>query len=198
MKRALALLCFLSSLNAVSTVAAQEFYPDFALVVQLPSYETFLRNISSSPIRVDRYRITSESNSLSPSGWASLDSAGPEIVDALGPGADQFETVGAIDSSLLSELNLLGSGTWQPGQSWSIGFPFNSDDPNFVFDAEFEVSSPDGLVLSGGTIVLDGVLAPAVVLIVPEPTSGALLVLAAAGTLALRAGRCRGRGRAAC
>jgi hypothetical protein len=137
--------------NTVSTVAAQGFYPDFALVVQLPSYETFMINLGDSPIRIDAYFISSPFGSLSPSGWNQLSSSGPEIVEALGPGADQFFAVSATANGL-AELNLAGSATWQPGQSWSIGFPFNSDVVGFA-DAVFEISSPDGLLLTGGTVV---------------------------------------------
>ena len=150
MKRLFVRLCFLSTLN---TVDAQDFYPDFALVVQLPSYEAFLTNLGDLPVRVDRYRITSISGSLRPSGWASLDSAGPEIVTALGPGADQFDVVAGITPQNLEELNLFGSATWQSGQSWSIGFPFNSAGPDFVLDAVFRFSSPDGFTQAGGTVI---------------------------------------------
>ena len=58
MKRVVVLLCLLMWLNAVSAVTAQGFYPDFALVVQLPSYETFMTNLGDSPIRVDAYSIS--------------------------------------------------------------------------------------------------------------------------------------------
>ena len=152
MKRVVLLLYFLIWLNAVSTVAAQGFYPDFAVVVQLPSYETFMTNLGNSPIRIDYYEITSPSGSLSPSGWKRLSSAGPEIVAALGPGADQFLALSAGVNDL-AEGNLLSSATWQPGQSWSIGFPFNSEVPGFALDTVFRISSPDGLLLTSGTLV---------------------------------------------
>jgi hypothetical protein len=161
-------LWLLSALNVATPVAAQDFYPDFALVVQLPSYETFLTNLGDSPISVDHYEITSESGSLSPPGWASLDSAGPEIVTELGPGADQFDAVAAISPSLLVELNLLGSATWQPGQSWSIGFPFDSDDPEFVLDPVFRFSTTGGFILPGGTEILPDDLGRGAFLVIPE------------------------------
>ena len=175
MKRVLVLLCFLSAVNAVSTVAAQDFYPDFALVVQLPSYETFLMNLGASPIRVDGYQITSASGSLRPEGWVRMSSGGPEIVAALGPGADQFFAANPTVSSL-AELNPTGSATWQPGQSWSIGFPFDSENPAFALDPVFRFSSPDGFVVPGGTVVLPGDLGLAAVLVIPEPTSALLMV----------------------
>ena len=53
MQRVVLLFCFLISLNAVSRLGAQGFYPDFAVVVQLPSYETFLTNLGNSPVRID-------------------------------------------------------------------------------------------------------------------------------------------------
>jgi hypothetical protein len=160
---------------------AQEFYPDFALVVQLPSYEAFLTNLGGSPIRVDGYAVASASGSLSVAGWAPLDSAGPEIVAALGPGADGFVTANPSQTSL-AELNPFGSASWQPGQSWSIGFPFDSADPEFVLDAVFRFASPDGLVLTGGTVVPPGDLYPAALVVVPEPST---LALVAAGVFGL-------------
>jgi len=189
MKRVVLLLCFLMWLNAVSTVAAQDFYPDFALVVQLPNNETFMTNLGNSSIRVDGYSITSPSGSLSPSGWMRLSSAGPEIVAALGPGANQFFAANPNTNSL-TELNPISSATWQPGQSWSIGFPFNPDVVGFA-DAVFHISSPDGLLLTGGTVVTSPDLAPAALLVVPEPSSGVLCLLAVVGISAI----CLGYGR---
>jgi hypothetical protein len=168
MKRTVLSLCLLMWLNAVSTVVAQGFYPDFALVVQLPSYETFMTNLGDSPIRVDGYSILSPSGSLSPSGWKTLSSAGPEIVAALGPGANQFFAVGPTVNSL-TELNLAGSATWQPGQSWSIGFPFNPDVAGFA-DAVFQIASPDGLLLTSGAVVTSPERAQAAFRVVPEPS----------------------------
>jgi hypothetical protein len=179
MKRVVLPLCFLMWLNAVSTIAAQGFYPDFALVVQLPSYEIFMTNLGESPIRIDAYRITSPSGSLSPSGWKRLSSSGPEIVEALGPGADQFFAV-STTATELAELNPASSATWQPGQSWSIGFPFNSDVLGFA-DTVFEISSHDGLLLTGGTVVTSPERAQAALLVVPEPSSGVLCILAVVG-----------------
>jgi hypothetical protein len=167
-------------LNTVSTLTAQEFYPDFALVVQLPSYETFMTNLGDSPIRVDGYQITSVSGSLNPSGLARLGASGPEGVAALGPGVSQFFAANPSNNSL-SELNPISSATWQPGQSWSIGFPFNSGDPNFVRDAVFRFSSDDGLVLTGGTVVPPSVLARAAFLVIPEPSNCVLCLVAVAG-----------------
>jgi hypothetical protein len=66
------------------------------------------------------------------------------------------------------ELNPVGSATWQPGQSWSIGFPFDSDDPGFVLDAEFEFSSPDGFTQVGGTVISEYALGRAAFLLVPD------------------------------
>ena len=169
MTRVVLSFCFLMWVNAVSTVAAQGVYPDFALVVQLPSYETFMTNLGDSPIRVDGYFISSQSGSLSPSGWKRLSSSGPEIVEALGPGADQFFDVRAT-SNELAELNPLSSAIWQPGQSWSIGFPFNSDVLG-IADAVFEISSPDGLLLTGGTVVTSPERAQVALVVVPEPSS---------------------------
>ena len=158
----------------------EDVYPDFALVVQLPSYETFMTNLGDSPIRVDGYQIASASGSLSPNDWVRLSSSGPEIVTALGPGADQFFAANPNVNSL-AELNPFSSATWQPGQSWSIGFPFNSNDPNFVLDAVFRFSSPDGLVLNGSTVVPPSELFPAAFLVIPEPSSSMLCLLAATG-----------------
>jgi hypothetical protein len=183
MQRIVLSICFLISLNAVSTVRAQGFYPDFALVVQLPSYEVFLTNLGNSPVRIDYYQITSPFGALSPSGWKPLSSAGPEIVAALGPGADQFFTLSEGASELV-EGNLASPATWQPGQSWSIGFPFNSAFA-FPLDAAIRISSPDGLLLNSGTLVTSPERAPAALLVVPEPSSGVLCLLAVAGISAI-------------
>jgi hypothetical protein len=177
MKRGVIWLCVLTWPNAVATVAAQGFYSDFALVVQLPSYETFLTNLGNSPIRIDAYFMTSQSGSFSPNGWKPLSSAGPEVVESLGPGADQFFAVTAT-ATALAELNPASSATWHPGQSWSIGFPFNSNVP---LDAELEISSPDGLLLTGGAVVFSPERALAAVQVVPEPSSGVYCRLAVAG-----------------
>ncbi len=184
MKSVLRLSCVLVGLSSFSVVTAQDIYPDFALVVHLPSYEAFLRNLGSSPIRVDGYAIASASGSLNVASSAPLDSAGPEIVAALGPGADAFVKANPSPTSL-AELNPLSSATWQPGQSWSIGFPFKSADPGFVLDAVFRFSSPDGLVLPGGLEVAPGDLFPAALVVIPEPSSGTLSLLAAVGFLGL-------------
>jgi len=189
MNRSVRSLCVLLGLSAVSTAAAQDFYPDFALVVQLPNYESFLTNLGGSPIRVDGYQISSKSGSLKSDGWVRLGSSGPAIVAALGPGADQFFTANPNVNSL-TELNPFSSATWQPGQSWSIGFPFHSADPNFVLDAVFQFSSPDGFVLTGGTVVPPSRLSPAALLVVPEPSSGVLCLLAVVGIVAFKALRC--------
>jgi hypothetical protein len=185
MNRLLLLLGLLFALSAASPLNGQDFYPDFALMVQLPSYETFLTNLGDSPVRVDGYQITSAAGSLSPTGWARLGSAGPAVVTALGPGATQFFAANPSKNSL-SELNPVSSATWQPGQSWSIGFPFNSQAPNFIRDAVFRFSSPDGLVLTGGTVIPPGQLSLAAFLVIPEPSSGMLCLIAFLGTLAFR------------
>ncbi len=189
MKRAVLLQCLVIAISAVPTATAQEIYPGFALVVQIPGYETFLKNLGDAPIKIDGYHVASLAGSLSPDGWVTMDSAGPEIVDALGPGADGFFAVNPSSHSL-AELNPASSATFQPGQSWSIGFPFNSADPNFVLDAVFQIASPDGLVLTGGTVVPPGELAAAPFVVIPEPSSGALCLLTGAGIFAFR---CRER-----
>jgi hypothetical protein len=190
MKGLLRSLCLLGAVSTSSGIAAEEFYADFALVVRLPSYEAFLTNVGDSPIGVDHYRITSESGSLRPAGWASLESAGPAIVAALGPGADGF-SMAPPDPSSLAEFNLLGWATWQPGQSWSIGFPFDSQDPDFVLDAVFRFSSNEGVLLSGGTLVPEDGIALAVLLVVPEPNTMALLGLAVVSLFQLRTTKAR-------
>jgi hypothetical protein len=182
-------ISLLVGLSAVSPATAQDFFPGFALVVELPSYEAFLTNLGDSPIKVDGYQITSESASLSPDGWARLGSSGPEIMAALGPGADQFFAANPNANSL-AELNPSSSATWQPGQSWSIGFPFQSNDPNFLLDAVFRFASPDGLVLTGGTVIPPSVLSLAAVMVIPEPTAVAVVVPAG-----LLASTLRGRSR---
>jgi hypothetical protein len=67
-------------------------------------------------------------------------------------------------------LNLAGSATWQPGQSWNLGFPFNSDVLGFA-DTVFEIASPDGLLLTSGAVVPARERAQAAFRVVPEPSS---------------------------
>jgi hypothetical protein len=134
--------------------------------------------------------ITSPSGSLSPAGWKGISSSGPEGVRALGPGAAQLFAANPNKNSL-AELNPISSVTWQSGQSWSIGFPFNSGDASFVQDAVFRFSSPDGFVLTGGTVVPPGQLFPAALLVVPEPSSGVLCLFGTVAIVALRFRVCR-------
>jgi hypothetical protein len=173
---------------ATQTAFAQNSYPDFALVVLPPTHEAFLVNLGSTPIRVDGYGLASKSGSLTQTGWAPLEFAGPEIVSALGPGADGFVRANPTQTHL-TELNLFSSATWHPGQWWSIGYPFNTSSPNFSFDVEFRFASPDGLVLTGGTIVPPSQLALAAFVLVPEPTSLPLLAIAAIGPITWRRAR---------
>jgi hypothetical protein len=177
MRRLFSLACALA-LFGIGSAHGQAFYPDFALVVQLPSYEAFLKNVGATPIRVDGYGLHSTSGSLNPAGWATLDAAGPGIVAALGPGADGFTVVNPT-SEHLTELNLFFSATWQPGQSWSIGFPFRSNEPDFILDAKLLFTSPDGLVLTGGTTVPPQTFVSAAVSVIPEPGSATLVGVAA-------------------
>jgi hypothetical protein len=164
----------LLGLSAVSSATAQELFPDFALVVQLPGYEAFLTNLGESPIRVDGYAISSPSGSLDPTGWEPMDSAGAGVVAALGPGADQFFSANPSATSL-AELNPISFATCQPGQRWSIGFPFRSDEPNFVLDPVFRFASPDGVVLTGGIFVPPSTLTLATVMVIPEPKAAAMV-----------------------
>jgi hypothetical protein len=177
MKSAVLLSGILVGVTAATPVTAQDVFSDFVLRVQLPSHEAFLTNLGDSAIHVDGYLISSASGSLDPPGWAPLGEVGPEIVAALGPGADGFFVANPSQSSV-AELNPFGSATWQAGQSWSIGFPFRSGAPDFVLDAVLQFSSPDGLVLAGGTVVPPGELAQAAVMVVPEPSTAAAAALA--------------------
>jgi hypothetical protein len=99
-----------------------------------------------------------------------LSSAGPEIVAALGPGADQFGTLSESAVELI-EANFPSSATWQPGQSWSIGFPFNPDVLGGALDAVFRISSADGLLLPSGTVVSSEEEALGALVVVPDPSS---------------------------
>lgn len=185
MKRSMLWLSVVYWLSSASALTAQGFYPDFALVVQLPSFETFMTNLGDSTIRVDGYQITSASGSLSPTGWVRLGASGPEGEAALGPGVSQFFAANPNINSL-SELNPISSATWQSGQSWSIGFPFNTLDPTTVRDALFHFSSPNGLVLTGGTVVPPGELFRAALLVIPEPATLVILSLGVTPVFARR------------
>lgn len=105
MNRSVRSLWVLLGLSAVSTAAAQDFYPDFALVVQLPSYESFLTNLGGSPVRVDGYQISSKSGSLKSDGLGAFGLLWPGNCGGSRPrgesvlcGQSKFKLVGRAES----------------------------------------------------------------------------------------------------
>ncbi len=145
--------------------------PKLSLVVEVPTYQAFLTNIGHSSISMRAYSITSVSESMNYDGWAPLANVSDqELIDAFGPDAPGFVSLTLPGNALdVSEANL-GSGlaVFEPGQSWSIGFPFASNAPNFVADAVFEYV--DALT--------NQVNGPVAYVQVPEPMNGALLLSA--------------------
>ena len=188
MKPFMLLPCIMFVFNFSPLARAEDFYPNFALVVHLPSYEPFLTNLGDVPIRVDGYAILSASGSLRVAGWAALDSAGPQIVAARRSRGGRVRDSQPGPNVSMAELNPLSSATWQSGQSWSIGFPFDTAAPDFFFDAVFKFASPDGLVLTGGTVVPPSQLARAALLAVREPSSLLLMLIAARAVVLVCAG----------
>ena len=156
---------FLSLVLFVSAALPATANPMFALVVEAPGFEASLVNLGGSPITVAGYTIQSPSGSLDPTGWVSLaDAAGPEIVAALGPGADDFVEAGTPSSSFLAELNSnpnpLVGGTWQPDQSWPIGAPLGADP---ILDLTFTYYDPVRDETFQGPVIYQQIPEPAAV-----------------------------------
>jgi hypothetical protein len=91
------------------------------LLVDKSSGATNIRNMLPSSFEIAYYEITSESQSLRKTGWASLDSM--EDGDPIGEGWDE---AGGNNDSILSEANLLGSVVLDQNDTLSVGNAFKT------------------------------------------------------------------------
>lgn len=82
--------------------------------------ESYLRNTSQTTVDIDEYTVRSESESLSESGWSSLDSQDFE-------GAGTWLELLNADAGLLGELNAPGATTLAPGAAISLGNAYVGD-----------------------------------------------------------------------
>lgn len=89
--------------------------------------ELSLENRGSGPGSFDGYTISCEAGCLDVDGWRSIGDAvaadALEVIAALGSGALSFGEANP-SANALSELNISGVATLQPGASWSFGTPF--------------------------------------------------------------------------
>jgi hypothetical protein len=92
--------------------------------------QTFLRNTSQTTVQIDGYHVLSESQSLSTTGWNSLDD---QNVDGNG---NWLEVLNA-SPELLGEFNALSSTTLAPGASLNLGNAYVGDAAG-ERDLEFE------------------------------------------------------------
>jgi hypothetical protein len=81
---------------------------------------TFLRNTSQTTVQIDGYHILSESESLSTTGWNSLDEQN------LGGNGNWLEVLNT-GSGLLGEFNALSSTTLAPGATLNLGNAYIGD-----------------------------------------------------------------------
>jgi hypothetical protein len=133
------------------------------LDVSAASGQVSIRNPTGAAISMTYYEITSIAGSLSPTGWVSLDDG--EGGDPPGVGWDEASVV---NSHALSESNLLGSLTLNPGQTRALGAAFN---PNAsAHDLKFNYNTVGGGLTYGVVNFNPGSsLSP-----VPEPATSGL------------------------
>lgn len=100
----------------------------FSLVIDVTG-ESYLMNTDDSPTWINGYTIADhfEPGRLDIEMWTPIHDVAqnePELVrQALGDYAISFEVVNPSPANL-TEINSQMGGLWQPGQAWSIGYPF--------------------------------------------------------------------------
>jgi hypothetical protein len=106
------------------------------LKVDRSTGDTTILNEGESPIDLDLYRITSDSGSLDPTGWTSLEEQGIND-DGVPNNGIGWETLGTTEQTL-SEIILMGNdgsdfSTLGPGGTISLGNAFGGGDQDLVF-----------------------------------------------------------------
>jgi len=113
---------------------------------------SILNDTSSATIHLNYYEICSDTVSLDPDGWTSIDGDAPAS-------ATTWEEAGGSSPNLISEVNLLGMESLAAGESVSIGWPYagtsleqqdlvfrygTTDDPGTLFQGfvEYVASEP--------------------------------------------------------
>ncbi len=122
--------------------AGQNFTQTLVVDVNTLTGATQLRNATAAPLTFDHYQITSASGSLNLAGWNSLSD---QNINTIGPGTGQsWDEAGTPNSSVLSELFLLGNTTLAPGAALSLGNAYNPSAAGN--DLRFQYSLTNGTI----------------------------------------------------
>jgi hypothetical protein len=134
-----------------------------------------LMNHTGTPVAINGYEVWSAGSLLKPTGWRSIRDASVadpyEVIDRLGEPVLWFSEVVAR-TYCLSEANLSGYATFQPGDLWSIGQPVLPGPVAGDLTFYYVQPSQPGNKFAG---IID---------IVPEPASTCLLLAGVGAVLA--------------
>ena len=134
-----------------------EAQPTLTLEVNTTTGAVAIRNDFDSPIDLSYYEISSESESLSRTGWNSLDDQNFDAVDGPDPGSvagdsllEGWDEAGSpTDNAILNETFFLGQSSIAAGSSISIGNAFSAGG---MQDLDFAFGLVDDGALSVGLI----------------------------------------------
>ncbi|MBN1853989.1 MAG: PEP-CTERM sorting domain-containing protein [Pirellulales bacterium] len=145
-----------NSIMVFGVKTAVEVIP-LSLAVNRNTGEVILKNNSGQSITIDSYEITSESNSLDPIGWNSLEEQDYEGNGAPGTG-NGWEEAGGIGTHQLIESYLLGDSELTDGTSISLGFAYDYDKPAAAEDLVFSyhVAGDPAYLRAGLVTYFDG------------------------------------------
>ena len=122
------------------------------LVVSTTTGLVELQNQSGQSYTIDSYEITSDSNSLDPASWVSLQDSDYEGNGVPGTG-NGWEEAGGVNAGQLIESYLLGSSTIAHGASIVLGQAFDFDKVGMQQDLQFGYHIPgDGGFLTVGDV----------------------------------------------
>ena len=138
-------------------------------------------NGTSEPVEFDTYTLSCQGGCLDPDDWFSIHDAvlaDPiAVMDGLGPAALTFGETHDATSFHLSELNLAGSATLQPGDRWSFGSPFGG---SLAQIRDWALGQQLGVSVAGNGVVIQSTIE------IPEPSTMALGGLCVISLLGVR------------
>lgn len=155
-------------LAAICFGCCQATSAQLVLEVHSPGYQAFLVNSGSTPVVIDYYKIESLSESLDYEGWLQFyEVSSVELESVFGPQAGPFfDIVGPAETGRNLIESTTGSLVFDPTLSWSIGTPFDWQDPaGFEFDPVFTYRVKKGDLVQGAVVLLS----------IPEPSTKLLL-----------------------